>query len=56
MKINIKNLVLSVFSAGLILSCETTELDLISDPNAVSPEQATPRLLFKQGTRRICKI
>ena len=42
MKINIKNLVLSVFSAGLILSCETTELNLITDPNAVSPEQATP--------------
>lgn len=42
MKIYIKNLVLSVFSAGLILSCESTELNLITDPNAVSPEQATP--------------
>ena len=42
MKIFIKNLVLTVFSAGLILSCESTELDLITDPNAVSPDQATP--------------
>ncbi len=42
MKIIIKNLVLTLFSAGLILSCETTELDITSDPNAVSPEQATP--------------
>jgi len=42
MKINIKNIVLSIFSAGLILSCETTELNLTTDPNAVSPEQATP--------------
>ena len=42
MKIFVKNLVLTIFSAGLILSCETTELDLITDPNAVSPDQATP--------------
>ncbi|WP_339628412.1 SusD/RagB family nutrient-binding outer membrane lipoprotein [uncultured Maribacter sp.] len=42
MKIIIKNLVLTLFSAGLILSCETTELNITSDPNAVSPEQATP--------------
>jgi hypothetical protein len=42
MKIFIKNLVLTLFSAGLVLSCETTELNLITDPNAVSPEQATP--------------
>ncbi len=42
MKIFIKNLVLTLFSAGLILSCESTELDLTSDPNAVSPDQATP--------------
>lgn len=42
MKIFIKNLVLTLFSAGLILSCETTELNITSDPNAVSPEQATP--------------
>ncbi|APQ17940.1 SusD/RagB family nutrient-binding outer membrane lipoprotein [Maribacter hydrothermalis] len=42
MKIFIKNLVLTLFSAGLVLSCETTELNLITDPNAVSPDQATP--------------
>ena len=42
MKIFIKNLVLTIFSAGLLLSCETTELDLISDPNAVNPDQASP--------------
>jgi hypothetical protein len=42
MKIFVKNLVLTIFSAGLILSCESTELDLITDPNAVSPDQATP--------------
>tara|TARA_R110000744_G_scaffold347338_1_gene452880 strand:- start:4311 stop:5996 length:1686 start_codon:yes stop_codon:yes gene_type:complete len=42
MKIFIKNVVLTLFSAGLILSCETTELNLITDPNAVSPDQATP--------------
>ncbi|TLP82175.1 SusD/RagB family nutrient-binding outer membrane lipoprotein [Maribacter sp. ACAM166] len=42
MKIFIKNVVLTLFSAGLVLSCETTELNLITDPNAVSPEQATP--------------
>jgi len=42
MKIFIKNVVLTLFSAGLVLSCETTELNLITDPNAVSPDQATP--------------
>jgi hypothetical protein len=42
MKIFIKNLVLTLFSAGLVLSCETTELNLITDPNAVSPDEATP--------------
>tara|TARA_R110002051_G_scaffold271185_1_gene331545 strand:- start:3419 stop:5110 length:1692 start_codon:yes stop_codon:yes gene_type:complete len=41
MKIFIKNLVLTIFSAGLLLSCETTELDLTTDPNAVSPDQAS---------------
>lgn len=42
MKIFIKNLVLGILSAGLVISCESTELDLTSDPNAVNPEQATP--------------
>ncbi|MGO4918285.1 SusD/RagB family nutrient-binding outer membrane lipoprotein [Maribacter spongiicola] len=42
MKIFIKNVVLTLFSAGLVLSCETTELNLVTDPDAVSPEQATP--------------
>jgi hypothetical protein len=41
MKIFIKNLVLTMFSAGILFSCETTELDLTSDPNAVSPDQAS---------------
>ncbi|MEH6678955.1 MAG: SusD/RagB family nutrient-binding outer membrane lipoprotein [Sediminicola sp.] len=36
MKIFIKNLVLTLFSAGLIISCESTELDLTENPNAVS--------------------
>lgn len=42
MKIYIKHIVLAIFSVGLLLSCESTELDLITDPNAVSPDQATP--------------
>ena len=42
MKIYIKQLVLAISSVGLLLSCESTELDLTTDPNAVSPDQATP--------------
>ena len=42
MKIFIKNVVLTMFSAGLILSCETTELGLTNDPNEANPTQATP--------------
>ncbi|WP_419213875.1 SusD/RagB family nutrient-binding outer membrane lipoprotein [Maribacter sp. X9] len=42
MKIFSKNLVLIMFSAGLILSCETAELGLTSDPNESNPTQATP--------------
>jgi hypothetical protein len=42
MKIFIKNLALAIFSAGLIFSCESTELDLTVDPNEVDPSQATP--------------
>ncbi len=42
MKIIIKQLVLAIFSVGLLLSCESTDLDLTTDPNAVSPDQATP--------------
>lgn len=42
MKIFIKNLVLTMFSAGLIVSCETTELGLTNDPNEANPSQATP--------------
>ena len=35
-------------SAMLVLvSCETTELDLTSNPNALSPSQADPYVLFE---------
>lgn len=42
MKIFIKYLVLTLFSAGFIVSCETTELGLTLDPNEANPGQATP--------------
>ena len=35
---------LSVFT--LFLSCETVELEKLQDPNALSPDQADPTLLF----------
>jgi hypothetical protein len=48
MKISIKNVVLTLFSAGLVLSCETTEVNVINDPNAVSIDQATPDFLLNR--------
>jgi hypothetical protein len=41
---------------GVILilgSCETTELDLTSNPNALSPEQADATFFFKLDPSRL---
>ena len=46
-----------VFATGIVFnSCETTELDLTNDPNALTPSQAKSRFLFKFRTGNLCQV
>lgn len=44
--IKIKNLLSLVFIAVLLSSCESTELDLVTDPNNLSVDQSDPNLVL----------
>lgn len=48
MKKLIRNILLVVVTGGFLSSCETTELDLLENPNVLSVNQADPNLLLNQ--------
>lgn len=48
MKKIFKYLFMTLVLSSLFYSCETTELELLSSPNALSPDQADPDFLFNR--------
>ena len=48
--------ILTLTSVLFLTSCETTELDLTSNPNALSPEQASADLFINATFKRILLV